>query len=131
MEAVGLAASIIGIIQLTGKLTTMTYGYISTCKRAPEDLRSLVAELNLLQQALIVLQSQSSQQQLTVQGLYGKDGALEKCSQGLQSLVSELEKKGKKARLMWPFKEKETMQYIAFIERQKTFFLLAISTDNL
>lgn len=55
IEALEIAASIIGVIQLAGKATSLSYGYIGGVKRASVDIQQLVDELIALSKALIAL----------------------------------------------------------------------------
>lgn len=142
MEGVGAAATIIAIIQLTGKVTSLTYGYIGGVKRAPKDLKDLADELKSLENVLNVLKNytQSNPVSTALETLTDNDGPLLECAQELEKLRIKLEQKGgqglrQKVKslmrgLMWPFDENETLQLISRIERHKSLFNLALTIDQ-
>lgn len=142
MAEIGLAASIIAVIQLTGTVTSFSYGYISGVKRAPKDLGELLNELGSLSKVLVELQNLVDKPQgpgqpqlTTLQTLNSKDGPLEGIAAELKVLLAKLKpRKGfRKAiqNLKWPLKETETMQHIARIERHKNLFVFALTADQM
>lgn len=134
-EAVGLTTSIISLIQLTGKLTGLGYGYLGCVKRAPNDLRDLVDELNSLSRVLATMQNYVDKNpgSVAIQELGGINGPLQGCDLALKELQSKLEPrdgfKGFMDNLKWPLKESETTRFVSRIERQKSLFSLALSVD--
>lgn len=81
-EAVGLAASIAGLIGITGQLAKgvlFLKGFVEDTKNAPEDIRSLAAELELLGSAATKT-----------------DKLLVKCKDGGLDFDLEVERKGLK-----------------------------------
>lgn len=137
MEAIGLTASIIAVVQLAGKVTALGYGYIGGVKRASKDLQELARELSSLSLVLISLQKhmETNPQSATLQTLSAKDGPLDECISELTKLQSKLEPKdgfqGVISNLKWPLKEAETLQHISRIERQKSLFTFALTADHL
>lgn len=131
-EVVGLAASIIAILQLAGKVTVLGYEFISASKRGPNDIRELISELNSLSQVLLALQDQSTgSPSPQLQKLGEKDGLLEKCTHELQELEKKLGSGKKRDRFLWVLKEKEIMEHINRIERFKSHFSLAMASDQM
>lgn len=136
-EVVGLVASIIAVIQLTGKVTSLGYVYFQALKRAPKDLGELVNELGSLTKVLTTLQdiADKNPQLAALQTLNSRNGPLEGISAELKKLVSKLEPrkgfKGTMDNLKWPLKEADTMQHISRIERCKSLFDLALTTDQM
>lgn len=142
MEPVSAVASIIGIIQLASKVTTLGYGYIGSVKRASEDVEKLMAEILSLSNVLVALkefmdhQISSGSESKALQTL---DGALRGCTLELERLELNLKSlTGMRKRLrrmvgslQWPFKESETLQIMTHIERHKNIFILALSTDHM
>lgn len=55
-EVLGITSSVIAIVQLTGKLTSLSYGFIGGVKRAPKELHALAGELSSLSQVINALQ---------------------------------------------------------------------------
>lgn len=138
-EVLGLVASIIGVLQLTGALVSVGYDYIGGVKSASKDLQDLVDELHSLGKVLIILQehADSNPKSAALQKLNSSDGPLKGCTDQLDKLKSKLEAgkalgfKGKVKNLVWPLKEKETMQYISRIERHKSIFTFALTADQM
>lgn len=126
----GLAASIIGIIQLTGKLVSVGYGYIGGVSRAHKDLQDLMDELHSFTKVLVVLENcaNTSPNSLGVREL---EGELKECAEELEDLLAELKPRGKMTNLKWPLKEKETLQRVERIERFKGLFVFAVAADNM
>lgn len=56
-EVADLVVSIIAVIQLTGTVTSLSYGHLSGLKRAPKDLKDLVGEHGTLGVVLVELQN--------------------------------------------------------------------------
>lgn len=137
-EVIGITASIAALIQLTGKVTSFSYGYIGGVKRASKDLHELVDELHALSKVLIVLRDyteQNSGQSTALDTLSGKDSPLQECAGELDKLRAKIEPrdgfKGIIDNLKWPLRESETLQYIARIERHKSLFSFALAADNM
>lgn len=137
-EALGLAASVLAVLELTSKLLSLGYEYIRSAKDAPEDLRSLVDELNSLNTVLVSLESYFRDQkkpQLPALQAFGQKGPLHGCKLALQRLLAKLGPKedfrGKTKRLKWFFEKEETFQHIERIQRHVRLFNLALTVDHL
>lgn len=137
METLAITASIIALIQLAGRATSVGYSYISGVKRAPKDLRELVAELSSLTEVLAILQDYADKkpQLAALETLGGKGGPLHRCARELERLQLELGSmdglRGVIDNLRWPLKEPETLQYISRIEQYKSLFTLALTVDHM
>lgn len=138
-EAIGLAASIIAVVQITGSLVCLGYNYLGGVRDGSNEPRKLVDELHSLAQVLLVLRDHARDDKLlqstALQRLNGQNGPLPRCALELKTLQRKLEPKpglrGIVKYLLWPLKEKETLQYIDSIERYKSLFNLALTTDHL
>lgn len=138
-EVLGIAASIIGVLQLTGALVSVGYEYISGVKAASKDLQDLVDELHSLGKVLIILQDYADKnlKSPVLQKLNDSDGPLQGCAKQLENLRLKLEAgrasgiKGKMRGLVWPLKAAETAQHISRIERHKSLFTFALSADQM
>lgn len=138
-DGLSFAASIIAIIQLTAKLTSLGYGYIGGVKRAPDDLRDLMSELISLRQVLTILQNYADANPQSTSALHKLNdkngGPLQGCALALQRLQLKMEPKdglrGIWNSLKWPLEETETAQHISRIERHKTLFIFAVTTDHM
>jgi hypothetical protein len=132
MEAVGSAASIIAVIDLSAKVASLCFQYSSAVKNARSDVERLQGELErletTLQGAQRLLESPSGKRLQTSQGL--RNGLID-CSSQLSQLQSRLEKKlnpgsARKAMsrigfraLKWPFESKEIDGIIKNLERYR------------
>lgn len=138
-DPLSIVASVIAIAQLTERLIALGYVYLGGTKAASKDLRELVNELQSLGKVLVVLQdyAQADQnlQSTALQSLNGQNGPLPGCALELRRLQLKLEPKqglrGMIQSLKWPFKEQETQQHIARIQRQKSLFILALTVDHM
>ncbi|RPB01624.1 hypothetical protein L873DRAFT_1675556 [Choiromyces venosus 120613-1] len=138
-EVVALVASVITLLDLTGKLALFGNGFISGAKRAPEEVRDLVDELNTLQKIIIRLKDflGNEQQSLTLAKLEAIDGPLNFCLRDLQQLDIDLNSQSSgffKAfykRLGWPLREQETRKYIQRIMRHKSSLAIELGTYQL
>lgn len=86
MVELGLAASVIAVIQITTKVASLSYAYISSVKRAPGDIPRLVDELKSLTTVLTTLQicmQGSSSSGPTALG--GLEGQLQGCISALMA----------------------------------------------
>lgn len=137
-EVLGISASLIAIIQLTGTVTCLGWGYISGVKRAPKDLRDLVDELNSLSKVLSIVQdlaADPNKKSTALQKLDDTNGPLKLCARDLEDLRLKLEPrggfKGFMDNIAWPLKETDTLQYIARLERHKTLLIFALNADHM
>lgn len=138
-ETLGIIASIIAVIDLTGKTTSLTREYVNGVKRAPDNLRKLLDELTSLAEVFSALQvcaNASPTGGLTELGIFkDKDGPLQECILELEKLLLRLESKERwrrvVTRLKWPLRERETVEFVLRIERHKSLFGLAIDADQL
>jgi hypothetical protein len=120
-------------------LVSLGYNYLGGVKDASNELRKLVDELHSLAQVLFVLQDHARGDGLlrsaALQRLNDQNGPLSGCALELKTLQRKLEPKpglrGMVKYLLWPLKEKETLKYIDSIERYKSLFNLALTTDYL
>lgn len=137
-EAIGLATSIICIIQLTGQVGALSWGYIGSVRDAPKAIHVLLDELSgfgkVLRTVLEYAESNSGKP-TALDELGGEDGPLQKCAEELSNLQIRLELKsgirGVINTLKWPLKADETSRYISGIERYKSLFSLALTVDNM
>jgi hypothetical protein len=138
-EAVGLAASIIAVVELSAKLTSITYGCLASIKNAPQEARELAKELVSLDNVLNAVRDRivKGQHVTILKKLYEPGGTLRVCEEELNTLVTALEpkdsSKGARAieRVTWPFKEGRLQKQIDRIRMHKELIELALSTDHL
>lgn len=137
MAELGIAASIISVIQLTGTVTQ----YLVSVKGASRDRQKIYNELSSITSILFVLKDQADEAEhdgswdTTLRALDMPKGPLEQFQKALETLAAKLApvdglKKLHKS-LMWPFQEKEIKDILSTIERQKALFSLARQNDHL
>lgn len=145
-EPLGMAASIIALIQLTGALSAFGNGYIGGLRRASGDRRRLVEEFTSLGSILEHLREQLAR---TNGGgnpsggggggggaLQGLAGPLASCRLELETLAAKMAPRKKRGlrgmwtKLKWPLEEAETTQVVERIERYKTLFHFALTADH-
>lgn len=134
----GFTASIAGLIQITGQVTVFASGYVGKVRRASEDIDNLRNELISLGNVLIKLGRLGDRCAPNSTELQKLDIPLRECSIKLQELRLKLElgMKGSRLRkafrsLKWPLDEAETTEFVMYIERRKSLFMIALSVDNL
>jgi uncharacterized phage infection (PIP) family protein YhgE len=143
MEAVGSAASIIAVIELSAKVASLCLQYSSAVKNARSNVERLQGELErlttTLQGAQQLLESPNGKRLQTSQGM--RDG-LSDCSSQLTQLQSRLEKKlnpgsARKAMsrigfraIKWPFESKEIDSIIKNLEQHRDTLSVALAVDG-
>ena len=144
MEAVGSAASIIAVIDLSAKVASLCFRYYSAVKNARSDVERLQGELERLKTTLEstqrLLESPDGKRLQTSQDLW--DGLID-CSSQLSQLQSRLEKKldpgfVRKAirrtrfgALKWPFESKEIDSIIKNLEGYRDTLSIGLAVDGL
>lgn len=139
VEAVGLAASIIAIVELTAKVGKLCYEYGNAVKDAPKDIRRLQNQLKGLGVTLVGAQK-------LIQGPNGSVLAtsetllesLDDCGEELENLRARLDD-GKPSKTMrrlgmrslkWPFQRKEVDTIITHLERYGSSIHSALQVDQ-
>jgi len=145
MAEIGLAASIIAVIQITTSVTKKAYEYGEAVKNAAGDIARIKEQLsdltNILQKlkTLADLAEQSGKsldQWPTLASLKNPDGALLRCKLAMLGLEAELAPadggaKRMLQRSLWPMKKKKMQQKIAVIEKQKVVFMETLSVEQM
>lgn len=137
MDPLSLSASIVAVLQLTGKVIQ----YLNCVKGAPKDRQRLLSELCNVNCILYILQNQADQAEngeqwsLTLHALSSPGGLLSQFEASVESLTFKLSpvegwaKVGKALR--WPFEKDEIHTILEEIERQKSGFILAQQNDHI
>ena len=140
-EAVGLAASIVGLVSLAGRVSRLCYSYCGEAKNAPEDIKILATEISslaeLLEQHLTTAEvcdaPQTSSSDWRPQLVDEFIEILQEIRSKLPSQINE--QSGSKTRivvgslktsLIWPFKKKATRRQIQKIEQMKATIALKL-----
>ena len=139
-EAVGLAASIVGLVSFAGNVSRLC-GYYGEAKNAREDIKKLAAEISSLAELLEQLSttaevrdaSQTPGSDWMSQLVHEFREILQEIQSKLPSQISE--QSGSRTRivvgslktsLIWPFKKEATQGQIQKIERMKTSIALKL-----
>ncbi|KFY35817.1 hypothetical protein V494_05576 [Pseudogymnoascus sp. VKM F-4513 (FW-928)] len=152
MEAVQGVASIVQLLEFTGKLLVSGYSFLSRVYQAPREIRSLLREVANLNALLDQLQSlvpetpigdkrenaMKEDSRNALQTLEGLDvfadclklmqvvmGTLKTCEQVEGHQVKNFGKK-----VLWPFKEKETRDLMAQLGRLRETLSAAVVVDS-
>ena len=139
MDGVSAAASVLALVETSVKVTSLCAEYYSQVKNAKRDTdrlcREVQAFIHVLQDLEKLARSPGGTKLSTSKSL-AKD--IQQCSTHLEHLQKKLEPgKGRKAMsrhgiraLKWPFESKELEKDLAMLERYKTRFTAALSTDQ-
>lgn len=139
MAEIGVASSIIAVLNLSGQVTILSYEYLAQVKRSSKEIRELIDELDSLQAILKIFETQIRKNPDSlapaVQTLCVENGPLEGCLKDLSALKETLTPKGGVReifeRLKWPIRDGEINAIKARLERHKTLFLLALAVDQM
>jgi ankyrin repeat domain-containing protein 50 len=137
MDGLGAAASVIAVIQISGKIFDLCWTYYSEVKDARKDIRRLRDEVKSLQDVLTnvaELADAPGSAKLSILRLNQPDGSIQQCRTELIELARKLETKQGKDKmraLKWPFRSKDVDKAIADIERSKATFSLALAVDQM
>lgn len=135
MEALGVAASIISIIQLTDTVTKLCHEYLGTATGATKEMSLILNELYALKGVFEWLESQLMSNQginttprtAMIQLLNLPNGPLERCRDTLRVLKPP--KLGR--HIVWAFCKKDNARLIGRLERDKLLFMLALHGDQM
>jgi hypothetical protein len=148
MDPLSAAASIIAVVQISGKVFQLCQTYYLEVKEARKDIQRLRGELTFLQDVLanvadLAAEDQDSANASTLGLLNQPDGPLQQCQRDLEGLVAKLDpgdekdgaRKGKMKQfgwraLKWPFSSKDVDKLLTTIGRHKATFNLALTANN-
>jgi Cdc6-like AAA superfamily ATPase len=147
MEAVGAAASIVQVLQISEQVVSACYQYYRTARGAKTDILQVINIVGGLKSTLenlrpLITTAEGSADQPDPR-LPHLAASLKSCQEALQSIERKLcvnptvnlnfadVKVGLVKHLTWPWKEKEVEKILGVIEKQKTIFILALSGDTL
>jgi len=148
MDPLSLAAGIAGLVQISGLVISCCYDYGCAVSSAPTEQRQLLTEITTLSGLLIGLQfranADSSNTSDSTYVMAGMGDTVRECQVMLKEVADRLEgvsvgegermgtrrkfRMGVK-RTVWPLKQKETMELVNRLERQKATLTMALSTD--
>lgn len=144
MAEIGLAASIIAVIQITASVAKQAHKYGQSVKNSKEDMARILDQLKDVESILVKLKDLVDRE--TKDGkpldswpillsLNNPDGALEQCKLAMTALCDELTpaegfaKYTQRAR--WPLTKKKVEQRLEGIEKSKSIFLSLLSVEHM
>ena len=148
VEAVGLAASLASLIEISGTLVAAGYGYISKVAHAPSRMRMVLSEVSSVNLVLGRLDEHvattSASTSTSVLHVLSRNGVFEDCSNILRKLdgtiricMAESEAQSSKSeakafikRAIWPMKEKETEETLKHLDRLRSVLSDAVVQDS-
>lgn len=144
MAAIGLAASIIAVIQITTSVATQAYKYGRSVKNATSDIGKVLDHLKEVEDSLTKLRDLVNQGEMlekplkswpTLVALSSSDGALQQCNLAMMALYANLTlvegpmKIIERAR--WPVKRKKVEQCLKDIVAQKNIFIESLNVEHM
>ncbi|KAI0592690.1 ankyrin repeat domain-containing protein [Pyrenophora tritici-repentis] len=136
MAGLGEAASVIAVLQLSGKV----FNYIGTAKDSSEDRKRLREEVRACRDILRMLNEDYEDAKdtedsdiwaATIHTLQSSNGPLSRLQSALIQVERRLSSKNTfKTTLKWPFQEKEVRKIIEAIEHEKSLLVLAQQRDG-
>lgn len=141
MEALGLAASIIGVIQITLSITETCYKYKTCLKTASQQISLIIQQTNSLRSVLenlveIVEKEAPGSTRLKTLGSLakGENGMMESFGRSLKELQEKLRpRSGWKAvgsSLTWPLREEEVRKVLSDLNDMKGTLNFALDVDH-
>lgn len=142
MEALGGAASVIAVIQISATIFELCQTYISAVKEARKDIQRLRDAVTSLQDVMTDVRDleddPSSSRRSVFSRLNQPNGPVQQCTRDLSRLVAQLEvgdgeNKMRQfgLRLKWPFSSKAINERLQVINNHKATFTLALTSDHL
>ncbi len=148
-EAVGLAASLASLLEISGAIVTAGYGYLSKVANAPTRMRMVLTEVSSVNLVLGRLEEcssahQSASSSASILDMLSRNGVFEECKYVLKKIdgtiqmcmaeseahSSKREVKAFMKRVIWPMKEKETDEVLEHLDRFRSILSNAIAQDS-
>lgn len=140
VEPIGLAGTLIAIVQICGKVVSVCYEYRSGVKSAPREISLVLDEVtsvrNIIERLLNILDADDTSALPSLQSMNEPDAPLQKCLTELLDLKKslkleyKLKLKLKRSTLMWPLRRVDVEKRLAAIASIKATLQLAMSADN-
>jgi hypothetical protein len=137
MAELGVAASIIAIVQITGTLIS----YLNDVKDAPKECSNCMIELSHSTTLLLQLRGRVSESKsedpwyVNVQTLDVENGPLYQYKRSLDDLLEKVKTSSKMRKavnaLLWPWIKEDVARLFAKLERLKSLVNITLELDNL
>ena len=137
-EIVALVASIIAVVQLADRVTTLGYEFYGKVKGASKEVMEMIATVSALKTILELLGrffelDENAVRLPLFRSLCQPDGPLKECEKLLGEIESRIhlkrEHSGKLKSITWPWQWEEMAKKLKLIERHKQTFTLALQGD--
>ena len=137
IEPIGLVGTLIGIVQVCGKLVSVCYDYRMGVRNAPQDISRILDEVasvgSIAQQLVKTVELDDASSLPSLQAMGGDDGTLRRCLVELQDLKASL-KLGKasslRRSLAWPLRRADAETKLQVLATIKSTLQLALAADN-
>ena len=147
-EAIGLAASLASLLEISGKIVAAGYGYISKVVYAPSRMRMVLSKVSSVNLVLGRLEEYAADQSATGStgilyvlfrnGVFDDckevlkeiDGTVQICMAEAESHSSKRDFKAAVKRAIWPMKEKETEEVLKHLDSLRSVLSDAIAQDS-
>jgi hypothetical protein len=133
MDPLSVTASIIAVLQLSGKVL----GYLNDVKDASKDRAKCAVEASNVHSLLLNLRFRLEEGNAdapwytAVRALGVENGPLDQFKQALEALQAKMTDGGRLKVLAWKFKKEEVASILGRIERLKTLVEIALQMDHL
>ncbi|KAG0634235.1 hypothetical protein HOY80DRAFT_1099822 [Tuber brumale] len=135
-ESIGLAASVVTLIQLSLKVGELCYDYCKTVKGSQQDFKKLGDEIASIHQLLEEIRSLASgddknNPQYPRLLEWTKNPSLEDYKTALEELKEKLDVPGRREStkmLAWPFQKQKMERYLVLLEGQRSQLQLLLTT---
>ncbi|KAF4871482.1 hypothetical protein CGCSCA1_v009255 [Colletotrichum siamense] len=142
MEALGIVANVIAVVDLSFKLGVLCGDYINKARNAKDDIQKLKAESVALSrnisQVKDLLDGENISQRRQLVASEKFRGDVKQCEQVLQKLLTKLDPKSNPSRLRviseslkWPLTSKEVERTIIDLQGWRQSFASAMQVDHL
>jgi hypothetical protein len=139
MDGLSGAASVIAVIDISAKITSICYQYSIAVKEAKDDIERVQRKVSDITHILDKLrQLLDSQDKTCLSSTYGLLDSLRQCLRDLEDVKAKLEPgKSRKAisrfgfrALKWPFTSKEVDKIVSTLEGYQQAFMLGLLVDQ-
>ena len=139
MDGLSVAASLIAVVQLSAQVFSLCQEYYIGVKHARDEIQRLSNEVlaihEILENISDLLDGPDTAKFSTLALLDKKNGPAQQCAAQLQEIKTQLDpnegmrKLGRRA-LKWPLKSDNVNKMVLALERYKSTFTLALTTDQ-
>ena len=139
MDGLSVAANLVSIVQLSAQVFSLCQEYYIGVKQSRDEIQRLSNEVlaihEILEQISDLLDGADAAKFATLALLNKNNGPAQQCAAQLQQIKTQLDphegmrKLGRRA-LKWPLKSDKVNKMVLALERYKSNFTLALTTDQ-